>query len=217
MRLRHTAAGLFLLYASPALAQQAETSRFSLNVGAGSVSSISTATPGQAALITIGTDVRLSANWSLRVEAGRRAPGTRHWVNRETMYYLEPPDGGPSIGVAATVVASDETLVDYALLVRRAWPHGDRFGIGLLTGLDFQVVRYRWRTTIPTSLTDPDQVEEFVSDNRRTHGAFDVGLDGGLRVGDRWHVIVFGMAGLPLQEHQKTQFRAGAILKRTFR
>ena len=133
------------------------------------------------------------------------------------MYYLESPDGGPSIGVAATVVASAETLVDYALLARRVWPHGDRFEIGLLTGLDFQVVRYRWRTTIPTSLTDPNQVDEFVSDNRRTRGALDVGLDGGLRVSDRWHILVFGMAGLPMQEHQETQFRAGAILKRTLR
>ena len=217
MRIPHSVAGLFVLVASPAMAQSADTSRCSLNIGAGTVSSISSATPGQASLITIGTDVRLSTNWSLRLEAGRRAPGTRHWVNRETMYYLAAPDGGSPVGVAATVVASDETLVDYALLARRAWPHGDRFEIGLLAGLDFQVVRYRWRTTIPTSLTDPNQVDEFVSDNRRTRGALDVGLDGGLRVSDHWHILVFGMAGLPMQEHQETQFRAGAILKRTFR
>jgi len=217
MRISQAAVGLAMLIASPATAQTTEKARISLNAGAGAVSSTSSATPGQAALITIGADVSLSPNWSLRLEAGRRAPSTRHWVNRETMYYFEAPDGGSPIGVASTVVASDETLADLALLARRAWQHGRRFEVGLLTGLDFRIVRYRWRTTIPTSLTDPDQVEEFVSDIRRTLGVFDFGIDGGVRVSDRWHVVVYGMAGLPLQEHHKTQVRVGAMVKRAFR
>ena len=217
MRIPQAAAGFFVLIASPAMAQPAEMSRFSLNVGAGTVSSTSTATPGQAALITIGTDVRLSTNWSLRLEAGRRAPDTRHWVNRDTMYYLDAPDGGSSIGVAATTVGSDETIADVVLLARRAWPHGERFEVGLLAGHAFQIIRYRMRTTIPTSLTDPDDVEEFVFDNRRTLGFLGLGLDGGVRLSNRWHVVVYGLAGLPLQEHHKTQVRVGVMVKRAVR
>lgn len=119
MRIPQAAVGLFMLIASPAIAQTAEKTRISVNVGVGTVNSTSSATPGQSALITIGTDRRLSTNWSLRLEAGRRAPGTRHWVNRATMYYFEAPDGGSPIGVVSTVVGSDETLADIALLARR--------------------------------------------------------------------------------------------------
>ena len=217
MRLRQAAAGVFILIASPAIAQTTEKSRMSVNVGAGTVSSTSTATPGQTALITLGADLRLSPNWSLRLEAGRRAPGTRHWVNRDTVYYLEAPDGGSSIGVAATSVGSDETIADVVLLARRAWPHGERFEVGLLAGHALQIIRYRVRTTIPTSLTEPDEVEEFVFDNRRTLGFFGLGIDGGVRLSARWHVVVFGLAGLPLQEHHKSQVRVGLIVKRAFR
>lgn len=217
MRISQAAVGLAMLIASPATAQTTEKARISLNAGAGAVSSTSSATPGQAALITIGADVGLSPNWSLRLEAGRRAPSTRHWVNRETMYYFEAPDGGSPIGVASTVVGSDETIADIALLARRAWPHGERFEVGILAGPAFQIVRSRVRMTIPTSLTNPDDVEEFAFDNLCRLGVLDFGIDGGVRLSDRWHVVVYGMAGLPLQEHHKTQVRVGAMVKRAFR
>ncbi|HEX6322993.1 MAG TPA: hypothetical protein VFZ36_04655 [Vicinamibacterales bacterium] len=171
---------------------------------------------GPAALLSVGTDIRLSEHWSLRLEAGRRVPRTHNWISRDTMYYFEAPDGGQPIGVASTLVAADQTVADVALLARRAWPVRERVELGLLTGLDLRIVRYRWQITIPRSLTDPEDVHVSMIDNRRTHGAFDVGLDAGVRVAGRTTLLVYGIAGLPLEEHRKTQMRAGVIVRRRF-
>lgn len=203
----------------PAAAQTPEgRGRFSLNLGLGSVGSTAQGPQksGPAALLSAGADMRLSEHWSLRLEAGRRVPRTHNWVSRDTIYYLDAPDGGPPIGLPSTLVASDETLADIALLVRRAWSVRERFEIGLLTGLDLQVVRYRWHITIPLSLTDPDDVHVSMHDNRRTLGAFDIGLDAGARVDDRWTLVVYGLVGLPLQENRRAQPRGGVLAKWRF-
>lgn len=217
MRILPAVVTILCLVVAPAFAQPAGQSRVSLHVGAGTVSPTSLATPGQVALLTIGTDVRLSRNWSVRIETGRRVPDVREWVTHTT-YYFDAPDGGQPIGVDSTTLGSDRTVADITVLVRRAWPLRRRYEIGLLGGLDLQVVRYRSRTTIPTSLTDPNEIEVFEFENRRTLGVFDVGVDAGARVSDRWQVLVYGIAGLQplLDENRTAQLRAGVLLKRDF-
>jgi hypothetical protein len=195
-------------------------SRFSLNLGVGSVGSTSQGPQksAPAALLSVGTDVRLSEHWSLRLEVGRRMPRTHNWVSRDTMYYFKAPDGGQPIGLPSTLLASDETIADIALLARRAWGVRERFEIGLLTGLDLQVVRYRWHITIPLSLTDPEDVLESMHDNRRTLGVFDFGIEGGVHVTRRTTLLLYGIAGLqsPVEEHRNAQMRAGMIIRQRF-
>lgn len=226
MRTGRTTAVLVSILLGPAASAAAQTpagerhSRFSLNFGLGSVGSTSQGRQksAPAALLSVGTDVRLSEHWSLRLEAGRRSPRTHNWVSRDTLYYFDPPDGGQPIGLPSTLVASDETIADVALLARRAWRLRERFEIGLLTGLDLQVVRYRWHITIPLSLTDPEDVLVSLHDNRRTLGVFDFGIDGGVRVTRRTTLLLYGIAGLqsPLEEHRNPQMRAGMIVRQYF-
>ncbi|MEX2272359.1 MAG: hypothetical protein WD690_12850 [Vicinamibacterales bacterium] len=194
-------------------------SRFSFNIGIGSVGSTSRATPGAVTLASIGTDVRLFDRVSLRIEAGRRAPSTREWT-AHSMYYFPSPDGpddiGASIGVESTTRVTERSLADIAILLRYAWPVRERFEVAFLSGLDLSVMKFRHHTTIPASLTDPSDVHVFEGGNRRTLGVFDFGLEGGARVGERWTLLVYGLGGLPspFEEHRPPQLRTGVILKR---
>jgi hypothetical protein len=222
MRMLLAALAGSVLAATTAAAQPA-ASRFSLNLGAGSVGSTSNATPppGPVTLVSIGTDVRLSNHWGLRLEAGRRTPSTSHERISHSVYYFPnpeaPADIRASIGLPSTTRSTEQYLFDAAVLIRYARPVRSRLEVAFLTGLDLHAVRFRHHTTIPASL-NPGDVHVFEGDTRHTLGVFDFGIDGGVRIGERWSVLAYGLAGLqsPLEEHRRTQMRAGGLLKRTF-
>jgi hypothetical protein len=206
---------LMLWPASLAMAQPA-TPRVSLNISAGSVGSTSRVMPGAVTQLTVGTDVAISRNWQLRFEAGRRTPSRRSWEPR-SLYYLSSPDD-PSQPIEAQTVqqASEDTLADLAVLARRAWPVRERFEIAFLTGVDMTVVRHRHHLEIQLSLSDPEAVDVFDTTNVRTHMALDLGIEGGVRFGGRWRMLVYGIAGLQTEEHRRPQLRSGLTLKRLF-
>lgn len=209
---------LLVLSAGPAAAQSTAP-RFSLLVGAGSVGSTSSAMPGAMAMVSAGTDLRLSRNWELRVEAGRRFPSHRSWEPHSLYYYPSPDDPSQSIEADTTQIAAEDTLIDVAVLLRRAWPIRERFEAALLTGVDVSVVKFHHHLAIRPSPGDPDGVEEvYDSSNRRALMVFDVGVEGGMRVGERWRVLAYGIAGLQslFEENRGPQLRSGIALKRVF-
>ncbi len=208
---------LVLLSAGSAVAQSAPP-RFSLIAGAGAVGSTDSVMPGGMTMLSIGTDLRLSRNWELRVEAGRRFPSHRSWEPHSLYYEPSPDDPTQVIESDTTQIATQDALVDVAVLLRRAWPVGERFEAALLTGLDFSVVKFHSQLTLrphPSS-GRPEEVLEHT--NRRALMVLDIGVEGGVRFGERWRVLAYGIAGLqsPFEENRRPQLRSGVALKRVF-
>lgn len=212
--------------ASNAAGQTAEPPRRpSLNIGAGYVSASSDLPrdnpPGGAALFTVGSDIPLSRRWSVRLEAGRRVAGTEEFVSH-SRYYLSNPaapnDPRQAIEVLSTTRVEERSYADGAILVRYATPPGRRFELAGLAGLDFHVLNIRASTTIPRSLTDPNDVDAFSSSTTRWRMVFDVGLEAGVPLSKQWMLLAYGIAGLqsPVDEHRREQLRAGVIFKRRY-
>ena len=208
---------LVLLCAGSAVAQPAP-SRFSLIAGAGAVGSTSSVLPGSVTMVSIGADPRLSPNWELRVEAGRRFPSHRSWEPHSLYYEPSPDDPSQAIESDTTQLATEDTLVDVAMLLRRAWPIGDRFEAAFLTGLDFSVVNLHSHLTLRPRPGSGRPEEVFEHSSRRTLRVLDIGVEGGVRLSRQWRVLAFGIAGLqpPIDEDRRPQLRSGLMLKRVF-
>lgn len=220
------AAVLIVAGGSSAFGQTGEAPRRpSINIGVGVVGASSDLPrdnpPGPAALLTLGTDIPLSSRWSLRIEAGRRVPGTQDFVSH-SQYYLPNPDapGDPrqAFEVLSTTRIEEHSYADAAVLVRYATPPGRRFELAGLAGFDFHVLNITANTTIPRSLTDPNDVDAFRSSATRGRMVFDVGLEAGLPLSKEWILLAYGIAGLqsPIDEHRREQLRAGLIFKRRY-
>lgn len=211
---------LLIACALPAAAQTAEErSPFAIHAGIGTVSSSSFATPEDAMLAAAGVDFRLGNGWELRFEAGRRDPA-RRWIVVHTKYYLA---GSSSDVIAAsevdsTTIVHEHSKINAAVLLRRYWVLRERFELAGLAGLDMDRVDYRAHTTIPLSLSDPSDVEIHERDTTFTRVVFDVGLEAGVRIDDRWTALLYTIAGLqsPFEESRDMQARNGVILKYRF-
>jgi hypothetical protein len=169
---------VFILVTAAAAAAQSARG-VSLNIGAGSVGSTSRVVLGAVAQVTVGTDIQISRNWGLRVDAGRRLPSRRSWEPRSLYYERSPDDPSQVIETDTTQIATEDTLVDVAVLLRRAWPVGERFEAALLTGLDLSFVKFHHHITFrphPAS-GRPEEVHEHT--NRRTLVVVDAGIEGG--------------------------------------
>ena len=169
-------------------------------------------------MVSIGTDLRLSSNWELRVEAGRRFPSRRSWDPHSLYYEPSPDDPSQVIESDITELATEETLVDVAVLLRRAWPIGDRFEAAFLTGLDFSVVNLHSHLTLRPHPGSGRPEEVFEHSSRRTLRVLDIGVEGGVRLSRQWRVLAYGIAGLqpPIDEDRRPQLRSGVMLKRVF-
>lgn len=157
----------------------------------------------------------------ISVEAGRRVPGIKRFTSH-SKYYLSNPDapGDPrqAVEVESTTDVKETSVADVAMLLRFASLPGRRFELAALAGLDVHHVKVEWHTTIPRSLTDPGDVDAFSSSKLRRRAVFDLGLEGGVALNERWALLVYGIAGLqsPLEESRREQLRAGVILRRRF-
>lgn len=214
-----------IVAAGPAIAQTSAPATtgapLSLNLGAGVVGSTADVAPGSVGLLSVGTDIRFTPRWSIRIEAGRRLPTNRTFTTH-SIYSVADPDA-PSdrsrfVEVQSTTRVEERWLADLAVLVRAASRRHARFEVAALAGLDLQVVRSRWHTTIPQSLTDPVDVLVLENTARRMRGVFDLGVEGGVHVSPRSTLLVHGLIGFqsPYEEHPRRQLRAGVIFKRHF-
>lgn len=188
-----------------------------LNLGVGLVGSSAKATPGVSSHWFAGVDLPFAERWSVRIDAGRRWPGRRSWTGHSQYFVANPAapsDPRQAFPVFSTTVVHEDTRGEAAFLVRYGTPSSRGVQVGALAGLDIHAVNITAHTIIPRSITDPLDVFESRSENLRFRGVFDIGMDAGVRVDDRWTVLAYGIAGLQLTEHRRPQLRAGVIVKR---
>lgn len=192
-----------------------------LNLGIGVVGSSAKANPGPSSHWFAGVDLPFAERWSVRIEGGRRWPGRRSWSAR-SQYFLTNPDA-PSdprqaFQVWSSTVVHEDTRGDASILVRYGTPASRRVQAGALAGLDVHALRITAHTIIPRSITDPLDVFEHHTATHRIRGVFDIGMDAGARVDERWTVLAYGIAGLqhPYEEHRRPQLRGGILVKRDF-
>lgn len=198
-----------------------EHRRPSLNVGVGVVASSVEGVPDSATLLSIGTDLPITARWSIRLEAGRRVPA--RWTSTNETTYGMPDPAAPaeaprSIHVQAIERVAEHSRVDLALLLRGATSHRRRFEAAALIGLDLNIATWQYRLTIPQDPNDPSNVSVSEHVSTRVRGVLDIGAEAGVHVTDRTTLLVYGLIGLqsPYEENRTARPRAGVIFKRRF-
>ena len=205
---------------SPAIAQTRDTRAPSLNLGAALARYESDAHPGATGRLSLGADIPLNARFSLRAEAGQRLPRRSH-LREELTVFLYDADAGFARGVPVPRVTEvDETaLGDLSLMLRFNSPPGESlFEVAALAGVSATWVDYARTVTTSRSLDDPADVEMIHEEGLETRTSYDLGMEVGRSVGDRWTVIVQGVIGVekPFDNDIRVQPRAGIILKRRF-
>jgi hypothetical protein len=209
-----------LLNAASAFGQDASSKPpVTLNFGPGFVGDTRHAKFPSVMLASIGADVPLSTRWTLRGELGARWPGSRR--SYVETFYFEPNPAAPNDPSRAIPVRSDTTIVedslaDAALLLRYGTPAARTFQIGALAGPHVEWVRTETRTLFPRHGVDPSNFEETHAETNRILTVFDVGLDAGVRVDERWTLVAYGLIGLSLQEDRRAQPRGGLLAKWSF-
>ncbi|HEX6322995.1 MAG TPA: hypothetical protein VFZ36_04665 [Vicinamibacterales bacterium] len=174
---------------------------------------------GSAMALSIGADVPMSARWAIRAEIGGRWPGV-HRSYVDTLYY-EPNPAAPDDPSRAILVRSDtsveeDSLADAALLVRFGTPHDRTFQLGALAGPHVEWVRTETRTLFPRYGVDPANFTETRVETHHVRTVFDVGLDAGVRLDERWTLVAYGLVGLQPQENRRAQPRGGVLAKWSF-
>ena len=222
MRTATTAVIALLLTTVPAFSQTAaEKPPFSLNFGPGVMGDTGVEGLDVVTLYSVGADIPLSARWTLRSELGGR------WPRSQRSYfealYAEPNPAAPNDPRRAIRLRSDTTyvedsLADAALLVRFGTPASRRFQVGALAGPHVELVRTQTRTLFPRHDVDPANFEETSVEKHHMRAVFEVGLDAGVRVDDRWTLVAYALAGLssPADDNDRRQVRGGVLAKWSF-
>lgn len=206
---------LFLLTcAGPVRAQT------SLNFGAAIVRVDSDSAPGAVGRVSFGTDIPLTGRWSIRAETGQRIPRHSHLREELIVFFHDPEAGFTRRASVPRITEVDETaLADLSLMLRFNSPPGESlFEVAALAGVSATWVDFERTVTTPRGLEDPSDLEVIHEERLEVRTSYDVGMEVGRFIGDRWMVIAQGVLGFekPFDNDIRVHPRAGILLKRRF-
>lgn len=211
---------LLLAVAAPVAAQTPSGRAPSINFGAALVRPESDAHPGIASRLSLGTDIPLGARFSLRAETGQRIPRHAHLREELAVFLYDAGAGFTRRVPVPRVTEVDETaLGDLSLALRFNSPPGESlFEVAALAGVTATWVDFERTVTTPRSLEVPHDLEVIHEDRLEMRTSYDIGMEVGRFIGDRWTVIAQGVLGFekPFENDIRVHPRLGLIFKRRF-
>ena len=210
---------VLLAFAAPATAQ-GQTLTPSVNLGAALVRPDSPSYPGIVSRISLGTDIPLGSRFSLRAETGQRLPRHSHLREEISVFILDRDAGFTRRVPVPRVTEVDETaLGDASLMLRFNSPPGESlFEVAALAGVTATWVDFERTMTTPRSLEAPYALDVIHEERVEMRTSYDVGMEVGRFVGDRWTVIAQGVVGFekPFENDIRVHPRFGLVFKRRF-